>query len=152
MAELVALLAIIILVIILAWYFWPSTPVVGTIPGGVAITQILDAWASPPTSIKVGEDATFILHVQNSNPLASPQITNVSGRHYVFSVGPTANVSIVSVTPAASAPSSGSTNANGQITVVVRASSVPATGGGSLVGIPAADTSVQIVTNFEIKP
>jgi hypothetical protein len=110
-------------------------------------------WSTAPTAIQVGQTETFVLTVQNNNPVAAVQLTPVVGRHYTFSVGPQANISIVSVNPAATGPANtASTDGNGQITVVIRADSLPDPAEGALVGISPADTTVRLEARFEVAP
>ena len=155
--KLIALLVIIIAVIILAWYFWPDEDQIrGAISTGQPINKIVERWKIAPDEITVGEEETFVLLVQDNNPMNTPQLTNIEGRHYVFTVGPSANISIVSVTPAATAPNSGITDKDGQITIVIKADSLPDAdestdeSTGSLVGIPPVDTNVKVEASFSV--
>ena len=150
-------LILFLLALIALWYFWSDIEAIaGKVTGGGSATRIVETWATAPDSIEVGVEETFVLYVQNNNPVATPQLTNVIGRHYVFEVAPMDNFTIVSVTPSASAPNSGSTNGAGQITVVIKANTLPDVAEGqevptaTLVGIPPADTNVRVETSFTV--
>ena len=130
-ALLVAIALVLILAAILIWSISASAAArkaaSGTVPGGATpvsatITQV---WTSPPTTITMGTNATFVLTV-NSSQMSG--IVPVTGRLYVFSVQPSADISIVSITPASTSGTNfGSTNGSGTITVVIVANSIPTT-------------------------
>lgn len=162
--ALIALLIAVILLLFLIWYFWPTPQgVAGTIGvpaggAGTAPSNVVANWVNPAASITVGTPETFTLHVQNNNPTGSPQLTDVVGRHYTFAVGPEANISIVSVSPAASGPANtASTNGSGQIEVVIQANSIPPINPGedapvgSLVAISPADPGTRITATFTVQ-
>ena len=132
---LIELLAIIALAAIAAaifiWWLFASAKkrkaALGTIPGGAtpASATISEAWTTAPATITTGTNATFVLTVSSSQVSG---VVTVSGRLYAFDVQPSANISIVSVTPANTGGTNfGSTTGTGTITVVIVANSLPPT-------------------------
>ena len=98
--------------------------VVGT-GGTPPASGFSEIWSTAPPAINTGTQATFVLSV-NSMQALSGALNPVQGRQYIINVQPSANISIVSVTPSlTSIPGGGSTNASGTISVVIIANSLP---------------------------
>jgi hypothetical protein len=132
MAALLVLIALaLIAAAIIIWRLFASAAkkkaALGTISGGAtpAGASISESWTTAPTTITTGTNATFVLTV-NSSQISG--LVPVSGRLYAFNVQPSANISIVSITPAdPGGPNFGSTTGTGTITVVIVANSLPPT-------------------------
>ena len=130
--ELLVIIALVaIAVAIFIWWLFASAKkrkaALGTIPGGAtpASATISEVWTTAPTTITTGTNATFVLTVSSSQ---FKGVFPVSGRLYAFNVQPSANISIVSVTPANTGGTNfGSTTGTGTITVVIVANSLPPT-------------------------
>jgi hypothetical protein len=130
-------------------------------PGGVAPTSVIDQWVTAPTVVTIGVPTTFVFESQNNNPLSTgAQLQPIGGRLIGFSIAPLANVRIISIdTTTVNAPRGTGTTAaaNGQITVVIQVDSLPTPEAGeevprgALIGIPAADTSVRKIAQFEVR-
>ena len=154
--------AIVALVLFLLWLLLRGAPpAIGTMPGGVAPTSIIDRWVTAPTVVTVGVPTTFVFESQNNNPLSTgAQLQPIGGRLIAFSIAPLANVRIISIdtTSINGTQGAGTTAAaNGQITVVIQVDSLPESEAGqevvrgAVIGIPAADMSVRKVAQFEIR-
>ena len=157
--EALIAIAIIVLIIIIAWIFWPKGPPAGVTPAGAVPTSVIDQWTTAPTEVIVGTPATFVFESQNNNPASmGAQLTPISGRGIGFTSVPGV-VKIVSIGTAAmnSNTGAGTTGTDGKITVVIQVDSLPAVEQGqelprgSLIGIPAAATTVQKRADFTIR-
>ncbi|MEL6352570.1 MAG: hypothetical protein AAFR58_12465 [Cyanobacteria bacterium J06627_28] len=164
--NLIAVLVVIALLIILAsaliWWLGSSvqqrTAAQGTLPSGSTPSNrsISEAWTTAPRTITRGMNATFVLTV-NSSQVSG--FLPVSGRLYLFNVEPSANISIVSVTPSNSGqPNLGSTESDGTIAVTIVANSIPSTNNpeqlptGALVALQVnAPSTARIVAEFTVQ-
>ena len=132
LVELLVIIAIVaIAAAIIIWRLFASAKkrraALGTIPGGATPSSatISEAWTTAPATITTGTNATFVLTVSSSQVSG---VVPVSGRLYAFDVQPSANISIVSVTPVNPGGTNfGSTTGTGIITVVIVANSLPPT-------------------------
>ena len=123
----IALLAIAAAVFI--WWLFSSAAkrkaALGTLPNGKtpASATISEAWTKAPATITIGTKETFELTVSSSQVSG---VQPVSGRLYAFDVQPSANISIVSITPANPGGANfGGTTGTGTIAVVIVANSLP---------------------------
>lgn len=97
----------------------------GTLPNGTtpAGRTISDTWTTPPTTVTRSVNTTFTFNAASSQVSG---VLPVAGRRYVFNVQPAANITIVSITPAfPGTTDQGTTDAAGNITIVIRVNSLP---------------------------
>jgi hypothetical protein len=153
-AALLALLAA--LIAFALWFYnrWKSAQAIeaakGTLPTGGTPAQALisDTWSTAPTTVPAAVNTTFVLTVKSNEV---PGLLPVTGREYIFQPSP--GITIVSVTGAvAGNPNIGTTDAQGTITVVIKANNVEQPTPGALVTQQVnADSTTSLTAAFNVQ-
>ncbi len=150
--ELLVALAIVLALVALLLPFAFNNPQVTPAAPNVVL---IGSWTTAPTSVQVGQPATFAFTLQRVNTGAgSAALLNETGTGVQFVTGPGTVVRLDSLngTTVGSDRGQANTGASGNVNVIVSATSVPANGEGVLIGVPVGRGDPVVIARFEIVP